>query len=72
MISQKGLPYSTAPSHSLLFSVCQNWIVFATSSQKGGQEHKYLASFSISKGEVGKKKGEHKRNSFPLVSLVSD
>ena len=47
MIFQKGLPYSTAPTHSLRFPELDH---IATSSQKGGQEHKYLACFSISKG----------------------
>lgn len=50
MISQKGLPYSTAPTHSLLGLRLPELDPIATSSQKGGQEHKYLACFGISKG----------------------
>lgn len=50
MISHKGLPYSTAPTHSLLGLRLPELDHIATSSQKGGQEHKYLACFSISKG----------------------
>lgn len=38
MISQKGLPYSTAPTHPML-SCLPELDRFATSSQKGGQEH---------------------------------
>lgn len=50
MISQKELPYSTAPTHFLLGLHLPDLDPIATSSQKGGQERKYLACFSISKG----------------------
>lgn len=48
MISQKGLSYNTAPTHSRLGLRLPELDHIATSSQKGGQEHKYLACFSIS------------------------
>lgn len=50
MISQKGLQYSTAPTHSLLGLHLPALDRIATSSQKGGQQHEYLACFSIFKG----------------------
>lgn len=46
----EGTPISTAPTHSLLGLRLPELDPVATSSQKGGQEHKDLACFSISKG----------------------